>query len=301
MPEPVNQSTTEQERWSAAVEAGVRAADGWSLNLAQLSAGRSGDLLGSGVGQSVEFMDFREYEPGDDIRRIDWQVFARTDRVMIRRHREEISPVIEIILDGSRSMDLPGTPKADTALAISASLVAASIRTGLATRFGAVTTATPTWRALRDPRAIEWSGFGGTATLADAAAALRSSGAARGMRIVVSDMLFPCDFTRLYRDLARGTNALVLVQVLAQTDADPSATGSLLLRDRETGATIQADLTPSIVREYRERFAAHAAMLRQAAASARARFVQIVCPASVADPQGSVRHLGSAGVLRTLR
>lgn len=301
MPETDQPTEISARRWRSAVDSGVRSADGWMLNLARLSAGRSGDLLGSGVGQSVEFMDFREYEPGDDIRRIDWQVYARTDRVMIRRHREEISPVIEIILDGSRSMDLPGTPKADTALALTAAIAAASVRTGLATRFGGVSSASPRVHSLKEPRAIDWHGFDGTATLADASPALRSAGATRGMRIVISDMLFSCDFTRLYRDFVRGTNALILIQVLAQADADPSSSGSVLLRDRETGASIQADLTPHILRQYQARFNAHAAMLREAAASARAIFVPIVCPPSQPDPQGAVRALSASGVFRSLR
>jgi len=301
MPETATNSEVSARRWRSAVDSGIRAADGWMLNLARLSAGRSGDLLGSGVGQSVEFMDFREYEPGDDIRRIDWQVYARTDRVMIRRHREEISPVIEIILDASRSMDLPGTPKADTALALSAAIAAASVRTGLVTRFGGVSSASPRLQSMKEPRAIDWHGFDGTATLADASPALRAAGASRGMRIVISDMLFSCDFTRLFRDLSRNTNALVLIQVLAEADADPSSSGSLLLRDRETGATIQADLTPPILRQYQARFNAHAAMLRDAAASARAMFVSIVCPPSQPDHRAAIRALGSSGVFRSLR
>ncbi len=301
MPETRAESQSTAHRWRSALDAGVRAADGRVLHLARLNSGRSGDLMGSGVGQSVEFMDFREYEPGDDIRRIDWQVFARTDRVMIRRHREEISPSIQILLDGSRSMDLPGTPKADTALAVSGALAAASIRTGLSTRFAGVHSASPRTLPLRDPRQIDWPGFTSVTTLAEAAASIRSERSTHGMRIVVSDMLFSCDFTRLLRDLARGVHTLVIVQVLAQADIDPSRIGSVLLRDRETNATVQVNLTETIVARYRERFHAHASMLREAANSARAIFVDVVASDAELDAAAAVRTLIASGILRSIR
>lgn len=296
MPEPVA-PPTDAARWRRAIDAGIRAADGRSLNLARIVSGRAGELMGRGIGQSIEFMDFREYEPGDDIRRIDWQVYARSDRVMIRRHREEISPSIEIILDGSRSMDLPESPKADTALAVASALCAASVRTGLTTRFASVRSASPRPVGVRDPRTLNWDAFDGTATLADASPVLRASRATQGMRIIVSDLLFPCDFTKLFRDFARGTHALVIVQVLAQADADPGSRGSLLLRDRETGATLQVDLTPDIASKYRQRFNAHAAMLRDAAYSAGARLIELVAR-SPFDASFAVRELTGAGLLR---
>lgn len=198
-------------------------------------------------------------------------------------------------------MDLPGTPKADTALAVGAALASAAIRTGLTTRFAGVHDATPRLKSLRDPRALDWPGSTGTATLADAAPALRSGRSTQGMRIVVSDMLFSCDFNRLVRDLARSAHALVIVQVLAQADADPGTLGSILLRDRETDATIQVDLTAEIVRRYRERFNAHAARLREAASAVGAVFIEIVAPADAPDPIPAIRALSGAGLLRPVR
>lgn len=299
MPEPAA-TPSEARRWRSAIDAGLRAADGQSLNLANIVSGRSGELMGRGIGQSIEFMDFREYEPGDDIRRIDWQVYARSDRVMIRRHREEISPSVEIVLDGSRSMDLPGSAKADAALAVAAALCAASVRTGLTTRFHGVRSTSPRSVSVRDPRDIAWDDFDGTATLADASPALRASRATQGMRIIVSDLLFPADFTRLLRDFARGAHALVVVQVLAKTDVEPGSRGSLLLRDRETGQTLQVDLTPDIASRYRLRFEAHASVLRDAARSCGARLIEVVADEPF-DGSAAVRTLTTSGLLRSTR
>ena len=66
--------------------------------------GHAGDRLGKGTGASLEFMDFREYLPGDDLRHVDWRAYARTDQLKIRLHREEVTHAIEIVADLSASM-----------------------------------------------------------------------------------------------------------------------------------------------------------------------------------------------------
>ena len=52
--------------------------------------GVAGARVGTAAGSSLEFHDYRDYHPGDDVRLIDWNVFARSDRETIRRHREEV-------------------------------------------------------------------------------------------------------------------------------------------------------------------------------------------------------------------
>ncbi|QHJ70816.1 DUF58 domain-containing protein [Planococcus halotolerans] len=55
-------------------------------------------------GSSMDFSDFREYHPGDDVRHIDWNVFARTERVYIKRFLDEQEMRVHIMVDGSKSM-----------------------------------------------------------------------------------------------------------------------------------------------------------------------------------------------------
>ena len=59
-------------------------------------------------GRSVEFDDYREYVPGDDLRHIDWNVYARLDRFFIKLFREEEDLAVHILLDASPSMDAGG-------------------------------------------------------------------------------------------------------------------------------------------------------------------------------------------------
>ena len=67
--------------------------------------GGAGAQLGPRAGESLEFHDYRDYTPGDDLRNLDWNVLARSDREVIKVRREEIAPIIEVVRDRSASMD----------------------------------------------------------------------------------------------------------------------------------------------------------------------------------------------------
>ncbi len=69
-------------------------------------------------GSSVEFDDYREYVPGDDLRRLDWNVFARFDRFIIKLFREEEDLSVHLVIDASASMDAGGPPTSKLTLAL---------------------------------------------------------------------------------------------------------------------------------------------------------------------------------------
>src|SRR5262249_40040724 len=85
-----------------------------------------GQRLGARAGSSLEFHEHREYQPGDDLRSIDWGAFARSDRLVVKRYQEETSPHLALLLDVSRSRDLAGTEKAHAALGLAALLHSAA-------------------------------------------------------------------------------------------------------------------------------------------------------------------------------
>ncbi|MBI3820541.1 MAG: DUF58 domain-containing protein [Planctomycetes bacterium] len=91
-----------------------------------------GNLVGHNkspyVGHSAEFADFRPYSPGDDLRRLDWRVFARTGRYLLRRYEEESNLRAALVLDTSASMRYAGNGKSKFDHA-------ATAITGLATLF----------------------------------------------------------------------------------------------------------------------------------------------------------------------
>src|SRR5439155_2967235 len=86
--------------------------------------------LGARAGSSLEFRDHRSYEPGDDLRHVDWHAFARTDQLSVKLYREEVSPHLDVLIDGSRSMALAGSAKARATLALAGFLTAAAANAG---------------------------------------------------------------------------------------------------------------------------------------------------------------------------
>src|SRR6187431_2513125 len=108
-----------------------RAVGSYQLGLPRMPvAGRSGELLGRATGSSLEFQEYREYTPGDDVRHIDWAAYARSDTLMVRLYREEISPRTEILLDASLSMTAGGAAKPRVARQLAALFAMVSGRLG---------------------------------------------------------------------------------------------------------------------------------------------------------------------------
>src|SRR5690349_24406965 len=75
-------------------------------------------------GFSQEFAEYRAYTPGDDLRHVDWNVFARTEKAFLKRYRGETNCQLSILLDASRSMKFGshGTDKLEYARFLAASL-----------------------------------------------------------------------------------------------------------------------------------------------------------------------------------
>ena len=66
--------------------------------------GQAGEFTGTGTGSSLDFQDHRNYLPGDDPRHINWQAYARTGNYSMKLFREEVRPVIDLLIDASESM-----------------------------------------------------------------------------------------------------------------------------------------------------------------------------------------------------
>lgn len=83
---------------------------------------QQGDRRSPFLGRGLEFADYREYDPGDDVRLIDWNVYLRLGKVLVRQFNEERSLSIKICLDVSGSMEFGEPRKADRAAEIAAAL-----------------------------------------------------------------------------------------------------------------------------------------------------------------------------------
>jgi len=208
----------------------------------------AGALLGRGPGSSLEFHDHRDYLPGDDVRHLDWSVFARSGQLVIRRHRQEVHPRVEVLFDGSASMALTDA-KARLAASLAALLLTLAELGGARPRLwllGGRHRPAPAWRpALRD-----WKPAG----IVDPAAPLDLSGG--GERILISDGLWPDGGVAAARRFGNGAGRLCLVQVLTGDETDPRPSGASRLEDGELGHLDQ-QVDEAACSAYRARLARH--------------------------------------------
>jgi len=217
-------------------------------------AGRSGELMGRGTGSSLEFQEYREYQIGDDIRHLDWSAFARSDTLMVRLYREEISPRTELYIDATRSMATGDGTKEKLTKQLASLLIQLTARLG----------ARPGVYLLNDQRPIDSRGiefldsleefpFDGITPLPE----LLSEGALhmkpQAVRVVVSDFLFPHDPGTLIRRLAAGAGVLWIVQVISGWEADPTEEGGRRLVDVESGAQTDLLVNKHAIAAYRQR------------------------------------------------
>ena len=112
-------------------EAFLQRLDALQLAMRAPARGGAGGLRRSrALGSSVEFSDFREYAPGDDLRRVDWNAYARFDRLFLKLFMEEQETTVHILLDCSASMDFGEPSKWEMAQGLAQLLCYMAIRGG---------------------------------------------------------------------------------------------------------------------------------------------------------------------------
>jgi len=229
----------------------------YALQIPEVAAsGQVGSRLGRRAGSSIDFQDYREYQPGDDLRFIDWGIYARTDRLSIKLFREEVTPHLDVIIDGSRSMNLDGSGKAAATAKLSALLATAAANaqctqaawlSGEGYRRLANDTHTPsTWSGLE---------FDSLRSPDQAFDILSPKLRRLGIRVFVSDLLWPADPVRMVRRLREGAAVLFVVQVLARDDVNPPEHGSIRLVDSETSEVAELYIDSAVKKRYSENLA----------------------------------------------
>lgn len=264
---------------------GERAAARFALALPRGGpVNRSGAALGARAGASLEFRDYRGYEPGDDLRHVDWNAFARSDQLNVKLYREEVSPHLDLLIDGSRSMALAGTAKAQATLALAGFFAEAAANAGYSHAgwlLGAE--ALPLGDLKRRPelwRTIAFEGREGpAAALAGAAARWKP----RGVRILIGDLLWDVDPGSVVRQLADRASVAVVVQLLAEADANPPAGGFVRLVDCETEAIREVRVDAAAASRYRDNLARLQSHWHEAARSAGALFTTVVAETLLRD------------------
>jgi uncharacterized protein (DUF58 family) len=206
-------------------------------------------------GFSVEFADYRPYQPGDDLRYIDWKIAARSDRWVVRQYEEETNLRASVVLDVSRSMAWTGAPERLTKLAYSERLTAALAllllrqrdAVGLVRFDDQIRSAVPPrarsgqWR--RVIGALEEAGSGRASS---APAALHQAArllSRRGLIVLVSDLLMdPGEVEAAMRGLRAAGHDVTVLHVMDPAERELTSSGEAVFVDPETNLEVPASI-----------------------------------------------------------
>ena len=243
----------------------------------QTLQGHIGSQYGRNAGSSLEFRDHRVYQPGDDLRRIDWSAFARSDQLNIKLYREEVNPHLDLLVDGSRSMDLPGSAKASAALALAAALSVAAANGGF-THEAWLTDqgCRPIANGNLTPEAWDGISFQSEASVDDAIAVLSPRWRPKSVRFLISDLLWMGDPLSTLQPMHHQASALVVIQLLSREDADPPPLGNTRLVDSETGQMRELFVDAAAQQRYRSAMDDHQENWHRAASSVGAVMVTLI-------------------------
>lgn len=246
----------------------------------------TGERMATEAGQSVEFHDFRPYQPGDELRYVDWRVYARTGRLYTRLYQAERTIALHLVLDTSASMALGG--KAAYARVLAELLAYAAQRDSRSQVHLIDGRHSPpargragigsAWRFIEEAPTLEGADHTPVLGLKDFALSLPPhSGAA--LVLVISDLFDEAPLQPTLAALrARGLDASFL-QVMAAEDLAPEE-AQLEIVDVESGERLE--VRPDEVRAYRE--AVQGFVRRTRAAILRAGFRHTLLRVDDSDP-----------------
>lgn len=215
-------------------------------------------------GASIEFHDYRRYAPGDEVRYVDWNVYARHGSLFIKEFSAEERIHVRLLLDASDSMSFGDPSKLQAARETAAALgyvgllhydsvsVRSFPRLSLPER-GPLRGKGRLFELLERLDAVQPRGAG---NLADISSSLDSSGnRGRSLVLVLTDAYDP-SLAEAIRSLRAPGREVHLVHFISREEIEPTGRGNLLFTELETGASRRFRVTDSTIRRYRERFMA---------------------------------------------
>lgn len=228
-------------------------------NVAGMFGGNKQSKYGS-FGSSCEFADYRDYMPGDEISKIDWNSYARTEKLYLKLFLDERQMHTKIYIDGSRSMDYGRGSKAEQSVKLAAALAYLSVtelnRVSVYVVKGSeVIELIPStvgkesfFNRVNKFNEIE---FDSQSHISEAILA-STVGMGDGMSVIISDFLTDDDFGMGIDHLVSKKRDVLCIQVLSGEEMNPQLTGKLHLFDSETlDKTFKKNIDRDIIRAYK--------------------------------------------------
>ena len=238
-----------------------------SLNLKSNLAGYfGGQHLVRSYGQTVEFADFREYQLGDDIRRIDWNMYSRFEKYFLRLFTDERQMQVQIFLDCSASMGKDNTEKGQYALATAGALgflamesmdkVTFNLMKGEKAEnpYGIIIGKNAFFRAMG---ALEELSFEEDVDIEACVKSCPDTSTRNGLTVIISDFLTESNWKKAVEYLCYKKRQVLLVQILTPDELDPVYDGRVHLIDSEAGdladgKNMRLRITKSMLQAYQE-------------------------------------------------
>jgi len=230
----------------------------------RIVAGRNrADRRSKRTGGGIEFADHREYSPGDDYRFLDWKVYGRLGRLLLRLYQEEEDLSVYLLVDSSASMGVGEPSKLRYAKKLAAALAyiglshldrvsVITLRDGLAARLPPTRSKGRIFRVfdfLRDVKAE------GRTDLARAARTFVAQNKRRGVVILLSDLFDPQGFETALSTLRYAKFEPYVIQLTSAADRADDVYGDVTLVDAETGEQREVTLTAGLLAQYKKAYA----------------------------------------------
>jgi uncharacterized protein (DUF58 family) len=248
-----------------------------------------GQQLSPRRGGQAEFVEHKNYGPGDDLRKVDWAAYARSGEPVLKVFRKEEDTLSRLLLDTSGSLGLATPSKLRASAQLAAALGYLSLveneRTQLVVSAGKTTRFLPTCRGRQQLvtwlRQLESLKAAGSTRLAQAIDELVKRRARSGNLVVLSDFFEDSDLLKSLSRARHAGHAIVLVQLLCEEEVNPSFEGDLQLVDCESEESIEFSSDAEALAAYHAAFRRHVDSLRTWARRHRAGYVQVVGPPDI--------------------
>ena len=238
-----------------------------------------GASLGHESGESIDFRDFREYQLGDDIRRVDWRAFARSGQMYLKLFQKETSPIVEITLDVSVSMGIhQGKEEAAIFLAmfLAETVRYAEGRPALSIN-GIRYVGRDIEAALLECR-LDAQEEADTVARGSSRLASKNTGA-RPLRMWISDFLRVDGIAEDFRMMALEAVLFMPIMLLSKSERIPDCKGRYRLTCSEfPKKRMDMTITQDDIEEYKHRLTRHETELEENARRYGAELLRITCP-----------------------
>ena len=230
----------------------------------------SGPRKSMAAGRGLTFKDYRIYAPGDDIRLIDWKVYARTDNLYLKVHEEERNLTVHIIIDRSASMDF-GKPvsKFDYASMIGVGFAYLAIRDNEKFQFSTFADSLEIFQPKRGMshlaamvqhlNSIKPKGY---SKLLDTVRQYKKVIGSKSMLVLVSDFLVNIDEIR-EAFYVLGNHEIKIIQVLDRVEKELKMEGDMKLIDSETKGLLRTFISPRLRMQYQQQLDEHCAKIEE--------------------------------------